>query len=186
VLSGEFVRINRHLVKELIARSLWNEALKQRIIAAEGSVQDIQEIPDDLKELYRTVWEIRQRHIINLAADRGAFICQSQSMNIYLEDATIAKLTSMHFYGWQKGLKTGSYYIRQTAARQAQKVTVDAGVEKTARADKDRLKTAEELLLSKGLASREEIAVLKPEEVIAWAAGNCSKSDPEGCVMCSG
>ncbi len=186
VLSGEFVRINRHLVKELIARSLWNEALQQRIIAAEGSVQDIQEIPDYLKELYRTVWEIRQRHIINLAADRGAFICQSQSMNIYLEDATIAKLTSMHFYGWQKGLKTGSYYIRQTAARQAQKVTVDAGMEKTARADKDRLKTAEELLLSKGLASREEIAALKPEEVIAWAAGSCSKSDPEGCVMCSG
>ncbi len=186
VLSGEFIRINRHLVRDLIARGLWDEPIKQRIIAAEGSIQDIDEIPADLKDLYRTVWEIRQRHIINLAADRGAFICQSQSMNIYMQDATIAKLTSMHFYGWQKGLKTGSYYIRQTAARQAQKVTVDAGIEREARASVAKRKTAEEVLLAKGLASREELAALKPEEVVAWATGACSKSDPEDCVMCSG
>ncbi len=187
VLSGEFIRINRHLVKDLIARGLWDEPMKQRIIAAEGSIQAIDEVPADLKDLYRTVWEIRQRHIINLAADRGAFICQSQSMNIYMQDATIAKLTSMHFYGWEKGLKTGSYYIRQTAARQAQKVTVDAGMERQNRERAaDKRKTAEEVLLTKGLASKEELAALKPEEVIAWATGACSTTDPGGCIMCSG
>lgn len=182
VLSGEFIRINRHLVRELIARGLWNEAIKNRIIAAEGSVQDVPGIPDDIKELFRTVWEISQRHTIDLAADRGAFVCQSQSLNIYLRDATLAKLTSMHFYGWEKGLKTGSYYIRQTAARQAQKVTVDASMEKE-RAD---LHKARELLISKGTATTEQLSELSPAEIIAWAQGTCNAADPEGCVMCSG
>jgi ribonucleotide reductase alpha subunit len=121
-----------------------------------------------------------------MAADRGAFVCQSQSMNIYLRDATLAKLTSMHFYGWEKGLKTGSYYIRQTAARQAQKVTVDAAVEKEQRIQRDALKKAEEYLLANAKATREELAGMKPEEIIAWAQGACSSADPEGCVMCSG
>jgi len=186
VLSGEFIRINRHLVRDLISRGLWDDNMKQRIIAAEGSVQGIDSIPTDLKELYRTVWEIRQRHIINLAADRGAFICQSQSMNIYLQDATVAKLTSMHFYGWQKGLKTGSYYIRQTAARQAQKVTVDADLDVKTKEKQDTLKKAEEYLVTNGKASREELLALKPEEILAWAQGSCASSDPESCVMCSG
>jgi ribonucleoside-diphosphate reductase alpha chain len=193
VLSGEFVRINRHLVRDLIARGLWNEAMKQRIVAAEGSIQSIDGIPDDVKELYRTVWEIRQRHIINLAADRGAFVCQSQSMNVYLEDATIAKLTSMHFYGWQKGLKTGSYYIRQTAARQAQKVTVDAAVEAGAKLQgetrlADQLRMAEKVLLESGTAKPEELLALSPEEIIAWAQGACATAaDGTGdCIMCSG
>ncbi len=190
VLSGEFVRINRYLVRDLIARGLWNDALKDRIVAAEGSIQDVAGIPNDIKELYRTVWEISQRHIIDLAADRGAFVCQSQSMNIYLRDATLSKLTSMHFYGWEKGLKTGSYYIRQTAARQAQKVTVDAAVEKEQAQNqaqlKEALKKAEDYLLTNGKATREELAGLKPEEVIAWAQGTCSQADPEGCIMCSG
>lgn len=181
VLSGEFVRINRHLVMDLIGRGLWTPELKDRIVAAEGSIQAVPGIPDDLKELYRTVWEISQRHIIDLAADRGAFICQSQSMNIYLRDASLAKLTSMHFYGWKKGLKTGSYYIRQTAARQAQKVTVDAGLERT----RARRRQAEELLLAKGTATAAELAALSDDEVVAWAAGTCSAADPEGCVMCS-
>ncbi len=193
VLSGEFVRINRYLVRDLIARGLWNDPLKDRIVAAEGSIQDVVGIPEDLKSLYRTVWEISQRHIIDLAADRGAFVCQSQSMNIYLRDASLSKLTSMHFYGWERGLKTGSYYIRQTAARQAQKFTVDAALEKKTQPDqqalKDQLeqvKKAEEFLITAGKATREELAALSPEEVIAWALGSCSASDPEGCVMCSG
>lgn len=182
VLSGEFVRLNRYLVLDLVARGLWSPALKDRIVAAEGSVQDIPGLPEDIKELYRTVWEISQRHIIDLAADRGAFICQSQSMNIYLRDASLAKLTSMHFYGWKKGLKTGSYYIRQTAARQAQKVTVDAGMEKS----HARRRQAEELLLSKDAATASDLAPLSDEEVVAWAQGTCAAADPEGCVMCSG
>lgn len=190
VLSGEFVRINRYLVRDLISRGLWTDAMKDRIVAAEGSIQDVQGIPQDIKELYRTVWEISQRHIIDLAADRGAFVCQSQSMNIYLRDASLAKLTSMHFYGWEKGLKTGSYYIRQTAARQAQKVTVDAGVEKeheTRKIEaKAKLVQAEEILIAAGKATREELKGMKAEEVLAWAQGTCSASDPEGCVMCSG
>ena len=190
VLSGEFVRINRHLVRDLISRGLWNDQMKDRIVAAEGSIQDVLGIPQDMKELYRTVWEISQRHIIDLAADRGAFVCQSQSMNIYLRDASLAKLTSMHFYGWEKGLKTGSYYIRQTAARQAQKFTVDSAVEKeheTRKIEaKAKLKQAEEILITAGKATREELNGMNPDEVIAWAQGTCSASDPEGCVMCSG
>jgi ribonucleoside-diphosphate reductase alpha chain len=190
VLSGEFVRINRYLVRDLIARGLWTDTMKDRIVAAEGSINDVPGIPQDIKDLYRTVWEISQRHIIDLAADRGAFVCQSQSMNIYLRDASLAKLTSMHFYGWEKGLKTGSYYIRQTAARQAQKFTVDAAVEKEHETRKiesrEKLKKAEEILITSGKATKDDLANLKPEEVIAWAQGTCSQSDPEGCVMCSG
>ena len=190
VLSGEFVRINRYLVRDLIARGLWTDTMKDRIVAAEGSIQDVAGIPEDIKELYRTVWEISQRHIIDLAADRGAFVCQSQSMNIYLRDASLAKLTSMHFYGWEKGLKTGSYYIRQTAARQAQKVTVDTALElkptKEQLVLKEQFTKAVDYLISAGKATRDEIAALKPEEVIAWAQGSCSATDPEDCVMCSG
>jgi ribonucleoside-diphosphate reductase alpha chain len=186
VLSGEFVRINRYLVQDLIARGLWNDAMKQQIIASEGSVQQINDIPSDLRELYRTVWEIKQRHIINLAADRGAFICQSQSMNIYMQDATFAKLTSMHFYGWQKGLKTGSYYIRQTAARQAQKFTVDASLENQRRDQQQRFEESIAYLLDKGIAKADDLKGLSQEEVIAWAQGACSTDDPEGCIMCSG
>jgi ribonucleoside-diphosphate reductase alpha chain len=181
VLSGEFVRLNRHLVLDLISRGLWTPELKDGIVAAEGSIQDLAGIPADLKELYRTVWEISQRHIIDQAADRGAFICQSQSMNIYLRDASLAKLTSMHFYGWKKGLKTGSYYIRQTVARQAQKMTVTA---KTAPVANQR-KVAEEVLISKGTATAAELVAMPDDEVIAWAQGVCSAADPEGCTMCS-
>ena len=181
VLSGEFVRLNRHLVLDLIGRSLWTPELKDGIVAAEGSIQDLAGIPADLKDLYRTVWEISQRHIIDQAADRGAFICQSQSMNIYLRDASLAKLTSMHFYGWKKGLKTGSYYIRQTVARQAQKMTVAT---KSALIPSQR-KQAEEVLISKGTATASELSTMPDEEVIAWAQGVCSAADPEDCTMCS-
>jgi len=134
VLSGEYVRVSRALVKDLQAIGLWSPAMKDRIVAHDGSIQAIAEIPEDLKRLHRTVWEIPQRVLLDLAADRGAFVCQSQSLNIFFREPTIAKLTSMHFHGWQKGLKTGSYYIRQASVRSAQKVTLSVALQNEAEA----------------------------------------------------
>lgn len=125
-LAGEFVCVNRHLLNDLIQRGLWSDALKNALVAANGSVQKIDTIPADLKELYKTVWEISAKVQINMAADRGAFIDQSQSMNVHMPDITNAKLTSMHFHAWRKGLKTGMYYLRSKAAADAIKFTVDA------------------------------------------------------------
>lgn len=125
VLSGEFIIVNKHLLKDLVNLGLWNNSMKNRIIAANGSIQNIQEIPQELKDLYKTVWEIKQRTIIDMAADRGAFICQSQSLNLFVDNPTMSKLTSMHFYGWKKGLKTGMYYLRSQAASQAVQFTVE-------------------------------------------------------------
>jgi ribonucleoside-diphosphate reductase alpha chain len=124
-LSGEFVVVNKYLLGDLIDLGLWNNTMKDRLIAANGSVQNIPEVPQHLKELYKTTWEISQKVIIDMAADRGAYICQSQSMNIHMENASFKKLTSMHFYAWQKGLKTGTYYLRTKAATDAIKFTVD-------------------------------------------------------------
>jgi ribonucleoside-diphosphate reductase alpha chain len=124
VLSGEFIVVNKHLLKDLIKLNLWNDSMKDRLMEANGSVQGINEIPDDLKQLYRTVWEISQKSIIDMAADRGAYICQSQSMNIHMQDANFGKLTSMHFHAWKRGLKTGLYYLRTKAAADAIKFTI--------------------------------------------------------------
>ena len=124
VLSGEFIVVNKHLLKDLIKLKLWDENMKDRLMAANGSIQDIKEIPDDIKLLYRTVWEVSQKSIIDMAADRGAYICQSQSMNIHMQDANFGKLTSMHFHAWKKGLKTGLYYLRTKAAADAIKFTI--------------------------------------------------------------
>ncbi|CAJ1353256.1 unnamed protein product [Effrenium voratum] len=124
VLSGEFVQVNRHLLRDLIQRGLWSEELRVQLIRHNGSVQAL-DIPDDLKELYKTVWEIKQRVVVDMAADRGAFIDQSQSLNIHMVDANTAKLSSMHFHGWQRGLKTGMYYLRTKAAADAIKFTVE-------------------------------------------------------------
>lgn len=120
-LSGEFAVVNKHLVKDLASKNLWTEEVKNQIILNNGSIQDIKEIPDDLKEVYRTVWEISQKDVIDMAADRGVFICQSQSMNLFIEDANAAKVTSALFYGWEKGLKTGMYYLRSKAPSAALK-----------------------------------------------------------------
>lgn len=125
VLSGEFIIVNKHLLKDLVQLGLWNNNMKNKIVAANGSVQNIDEIPADIKELYKTVWEIKQRNIIDMAADRGAYICQSQSLNLFVDSPTTTKLTSMHFYGWKKGLKTGMYYLRTQAATQAVQFTVE-------------------------------------------------------------
>lgn len=125
VLSGEFVQINRHLLRDLIKLGLWNEKLKLQLISHNGSVQNIPGIPQEIKELYKTVWEVKQRTVIDMAADRGPYIDQSQSLNIHMIDATSSKLTSMHFHGWNRGLKTGQYYLRTKAAVDAIKFTVD-------------------------------------------------------------
>jgi ribonucleoside-diphosphate reductase alpha chain len=124
-LSGEFIVVNKHLIDDLIALGLWSNDMKDRILLHDGSVQHIDEIPQELKDLYKTVWEIKQRALIDMSADRGAFICQSQSLNVYMEDPDFKKLSSMHFYGWSKGLKTGSYYIRTKPKAKTQQFTID-------------------------------------------------------------
>jgi ribonucleoside-diphosphate reductase alpha subunit len=159
VLSGEFIIVNKHLLKDLVKEGLWNMEMRQKIMAANGSVQNIPEIPTHLKELYKTAWEISQKAIIDQAADRGAFICQSQSLNIFMEQANFGKLTSMHFYGWEKGLKTGMYYLRTKAATDAIKFTID--------------KSVVEEPSSKSLEEQQ-------------AAIACSLENPDSCEMCSG
>jgi ribonucleotide reductase alpha subunit len=124
-LSGEFIMANKHLMKDLISLGLWSETMRQKLISTNGSVQSIPEIPQNIKDIYKTVWEISQKTIIDMSADRGAYICQSQSLNIHLTNPNFGKLTSMHFYAWKKGLKTGMYYLRSTAAADAIKFTLD-------------------------------------------------------------
>lgn len=124
VLSGEFIVVNKYLLRDLVRLGLWNDSMKNRILASNGSIQTFDEIPQEIKELYKTVWEIKQKALIDMAADRGAYICQSQSLNLFIENANFAKLTSMHFYTWKLGLKTGMYYLRTKAAVDAIKFTV--------------------------------------------------------------
>lgn len=128
VLSGEFQIVNPYLLRDLVDLGIWDESMKQRIITDNGSIQNLPNIPQELKELYRTVWEISQKHIIEMAADRSAFIDQSHSLNIHILAPTMGKLTSMHFYGWKKGLKTGMYYLRTQAASAAIQFTIDKSV----------------------------------------------------------
>jgi ribonucleoside-diphosphate reductase alpha chain len=125
VLSGEFIIVNKHLLEDLVDLGLWNDSLKQDIMRANGSVQDIDIIPQDIKELYKTVWELSMKDIIDMSRHRGYFIDQSQSLNLFMEGATMAKLTSMHFYAWKSGLKTGMYYLRTKSAVDAIKFTLD-------------------------------------------------------------
>ncbi|MEM9992229.1 MAG: ribonucleoside-diphosphate reductase subunit alpha, partial [Bacteroidota bacterium] len=122
-LSGEYIVVNKHLLKDLVRLGLWNDDMKHLLMASNGSIQAIQSIPQNLKDLYKTVWEISQKIIIDMAADRGAYICQSQSMNLFVENPNFGKLSSMHFYAWQKGLKTGMYYLRSKAATDPIKFT---------------------------------------------------------------
>jgi ribonucleotide reductase alpha subunit len=124
-LAGEFVVVNKYLMKELMDLGLWNDKIKNNIIANKGSIQQLTMIPEQIRERYKIVWEIPMKHLIDMSADRGAFICQSQSLNLWLEDPTYNTLTSMHFYSWKKGLKTGIYYLRRKAKHQAQQFTVE-------------------------------------------------------------
>ena len=180
-LSGEFVVVNKHLLRDLVNLGIWNDSLKNKLIAGNGSVQNINEIPDNLKELYKTSWEISQKVIIDMAADRGAFIDQSQSLNIFMENANFAKLTSMHFYGWEKGLKTGMYYLRTKAARDAIKFTVDKSqLEEPVPIAKTKAKSE---------AKPEEKAetTMSGDEYIKWLQEQRAIADESGdCEMCSG
>ncbi|MEY4866172.1 MAG: hypothetical protein RLY64_426, partial [Bacteroidota bacterium] len=121
----EFAIVNKHLLNELVRLDMWNDDMKNRIMAANGSVQQIDEIPEEIREVFKTAWEIKQKSILDMAADRGAFICQSQSMNVFMAEPTFSKLSSMHFYAWKKGLKTGMYYLRTKPAVNAIQFTVD-------------------------------------------------------------
>merc|ERR1712151_1474612 len=163
VLSGEFVTVNRHLLNDLIERDLWTEELRSLLIAHNGSVQYL-DIPTELKNLYKTVWEIKQRAVLDMAADRGAYIDQSQSLNIHMVDASQAKLSSMHFYAWSLGLKTGMYYLRTKAATDAIKFTVEV--------DKVRQAT------STGDGAKEDAAKRAIEQLKAAEPQN-------GCINCS-
>ena len=164
-LSGEFAVVNKHLLKDLIDRGLWNDDLKNDLIRANGSVQNIVGIPEDIRELYKTVWEIKQKTIIDMAADRGAFICQSQSMNLFMENPNFGKLTSMHFYAWEKGLKTGMYYLRSKSAVDPIKFTV----------------TAAKNAVAIGADGR-PATVIEAEQAYEQIA--CSLDNPEACEAC--
>jgi ribonucleotide reductase alpha subunit len=124
-LAGEFVVVNKYLMKELIDLGQWNDQIKNNIIANKGSVQQLTVLSEHIREKYKIVWEMPMKHLIDMAADRGAFICQSQSLNLWMEDPTYNSLTSMHFYSWKKGLKTGIYYLRRKAKHQAQQFTIE-------------------------------------------------------------
>merc|ERR1712002_653805 len=138
VLSGEFQVVNQHLLKDLVELGIWSDEIKNEIISFNGSIQNIPMIPDHIKKLYKTVWEISQKNVIRQAADRGAFIDQSQSLNIHIADPNFGKMSSMHFYGWECGLKTGMYYLRTKPAAQAIQFTVDKSKVKDAVASKER------------------------------------------------
>jgi ribonucleoside-diphosphate reductase subunit M1 len=180
VMSGEFAVVNPHLLKELVDMGLWNKSMKNRILANGGSVQGIPEIPKKMQEVYKTVWELKMRTLIDMAADRGAFIDQSQSLNLFVAAPTTSKLTSMHFYSWKQGLKTGCYYLRTRPAADAIQFTVDA----------------EAVAQSKGLANKENIspqrsssATHEEDEMaamqLAAAKLACSLQNKEACTMCS-
>lgn len=162
-LSGEYVVVNKHLLKDLIELGLWNNEMKQRLMAANGSIQNIDNIPQNIKELYKTVWEIKQKVIIDMAADRGAFICQSQSLNLFVENPNLAKLSSMHFYGWKKGLKTGMYYLRSKAAVDPIKFTLDADYKKK-------------------YGDNKEVMDINDENAEVQEGAVCNMED--GCLMC--
>jgi ribonucleoside-diphosphate reductase alpha chain len=163
VLSGEFIIVNKFLLRDLVNRGLWNTAMKDKIITANGSIQEIAEIPQELKDLYKTVWEIKMRNIIDMAADRGAYICQSQSLNLFINSPNASKLTSMHFYAWKKGLKTGMYYLRTQAASQAVKFTVE----------------------NQGGKNMEPVIPDHVEQVADEIPAGPSCSMDEGCITCS-
>jgi ribonucleoside-diphosphate reductase alpha subunit len=184
-LSGEFIIANKHLMKDLISLGLWSETMRQKLISTNGSVQTIAEIPQNIKDIYKTVWEISQKAIIDMSADRGAFICQSQSLNIHLTNPNFGKLTSMHFYAWKKGLKTGMYYLRSTAAADAIKFTLDKSaiaqpttVEAVAVAQTENvLQTAANPVLT----SQQSFEYDKGQKMSDMA---CSLDNPEGCEAC--
>ncbi|HNE49818.1 MAG TPA: ribonucleoside-diphosphate reductase subunit alpha [Chitinophagales bacterium] len=204
VLSGQFLVVNKHLLKDLIELELWSEEMKNAIIANNGSIQSIEGIPQEIKDLYKTAWEIKQRAIIDMAADRGAFIDQSQSLNLFMESPNYKKLTSAHFYAWEKGLKTGMYYLRSRPAVDPIKFTVDTEKAKAATAIADKInadKNVAPIYESVANAQQEIFAVAEPtiqEKTIEERAAEfgmsveeftaaqkvCSLENPGECEMC--
>ena len=202
-LAGEFVVINRYLMEDLMSRGLWSQEMKQKIIGLNGSIQGLAEIPEDIQALYKTAWEIKQRTLIDMAAARGPFICQSQSLNLFLENPNYAKLTSMHFYGWKAGLKTGCYYLRTKAPVMAQKFTIDptllvTGKSVSGEADEDSnasgaSSSAESDSEDEDVSSEEDEPVLSAEEkkkadraaLLKKLASEYEESQKDTCVACS-
>jgi ribonucleoside-diphosphate reductase alpha chain len=194
-LSGEFIVVNKHLMKDLSDVGLWSENMRQKLIATNGSVQTIPEIPQNLKDIYKTVWEISQKAIIDMAADRGAYICQSQSLNIHLSNPNFGKLTSMHFYAWKRGLKTGMYYLRTTAAADAIKFTLD----KSQLQKPDEFKKTEEPILAGPVLQTQaaEVVAGPTQHALQYEAAApaaqydqnradmaCSLDNPDACEAC--
>jgi ribonucleoside-diphosphate reductase alpha chain len=179
VLSGEFVVVNKYLLKDLVRLGLWSEEMKNNLVRASGSVQAIPNIPENIKELYKTAWEIKQRSLLDMSADRGAFICQSQSLNIFMEEANFGKLTSMHFYAWKKGLKTGMYYLRTRAASDPVQFTVSKQAEPQL---EPAIAVVAEKELNYAQYAEEHAKPSAPRD--SRSDMQCSLDDPEGCEAC--
>ena len=171
-------------MKDLIELGLWNETMKNKLIEANGSVQALPEIPQNIKDIYKTVWEISQKSVIDMAADRGAYICQSQSMNIHLQNPNFGKMTSMHFYAWKKGLKTGMYYLRSKAATDAIKFTLDKSkLEQPQAVTQGAAVGASSGSSAGGTATQTQEAVQVSQEQKV-SDMQCSLDDPDGCIAC--
>ncbi|WP_318343312.1 ribonucleoside-diphosphate reductase subunit alpha [Flagellimonas baculiformis] len=190
VLSGEFIVVNKHLLEDLVKLGLWNENLKQELMRANGSVQGIDAIPEDIKELYKTVWELSMKDIIDMSRQRGYFIDQSQSLNLFMENANYAKLTSMHFYAWKSGLKTGMYYLRTKAAVDAIKFTLDntkkQEVPVEVEAEAASAAVAQEITVEAISAEQQEIDIqpMTPEEMREMIARAKEGQADDDCLMC--
>merc|ERR1712012_1379937 len=187
VLSGEFQVVNQHLLRDLTELDIWSEELKNEIISNNGSIQNIEEIPQNIRDLYKTVWEISQKTVLNMAADRGAFIDQSQSLNVHMADANMAKLSSMHFHGWQIGLKTGMYYLRTKAAANAIQFTVDKTKLKMTKSTKDGLQdqeTQEAMADTEANKEEQDESVEAARKKFEEAKLMCSIENKDDCLMC--
>ena len=183
VLSGEFIVVNKHLLKDLVALGLWNDDVKNEIMRANGSIQNIDEIPADIKELYKTVWELSMKDIIDMSRQRGYFIDQSQSLNLFMEGATFAKLTSMHFYAWKSGLKTGMYYLRTKSAVDAIKFTLNNDKKKQPQEKKETKVTA---ATAQKQPKQQPVSPdsMSKEEMQALIKQSKEASDDDDCLMC--
>ena len=181
VLSGEFIVVNKHLLEDLVQLGLWNEEMKQELMRNNGSIQNIETIPENIKELYRTVWEMSMKDIIDMSRHRGYFIDQSQSLNLFMEGATMAKLTSMHFYGWKSGLKTGMYYLRTKSAVDAIKFTLDnKSKENTSKVE---VATNSKITQSNNESTPIPVEPLSPQE-LKQMLSQAKDSEDDDCLMC--
>ena len=181
VLSGEFIVVNKHLLEDLVQLGLWNEEMKQELMRNNGSIQNIETIPANIKELYRTVWEMSMKDIIDMSRHRGYFIDQSQSLNLFMEGATMAKLTSMHFYGWKSGLKTGMYYLRTKSAVDAIKFTLDKkSKENTSKVE---VATNSKITQSNNESTPIPVEPLSPQE-LKQMLSQAKDSEDDDCLMC--